>query len=73
MNLEWLSIKEYVPPFNVMVVIKNENDVVSVGRIVEIRTVVSETDRSIRIASYEWSSVEPFIRNPTHWMHFPKK
>lgn len=69
--MEWLSLTEYLPPLGVMVLIK-DREVKSVGRIVDMKIVVSESDRTAKKLLCEWTSIEPHVFHPTHWMHIPK-
>lgn len=66
---EWLSIKKYLPPLNVLVLTK-DGDRKSAGRVTDF-VVGNKAKGGEKTLSLTWSSVEPHSWNPTHWMHMP--
>ena len=70
MNLEMLDLKEFVPPFDTLVVVMDKDGNKSVGRISDIKICMNAVSHQ-KSASYTWRSFEPHIYNPTHWTHIP--
>ena len=68
--MEWIDIKEALPPLNVLVVTKNGGEK-SVGMVSEFR-MGREAGTQQPTLSLSWKSQQPYIHNPTHWMHLPK-
>ena len=69
-TMEWLSVKKYLPPYNTLVLIKDDNQK-SVGRIKEIKMVMNAASHEKKV-DYTWTSIEPYVHSPTHWMHLPE-
>lgn len=70
-DMNWVSMKDAVPPYNKGVLITNDKGVVSFGRIHRILTGV-KANTNEPVVDYEWSVIEPHICNPTHWMPLPE-
>ena len=68
--MEWIDIKEALPPLNVLVVTKYNTEK-SVGRVIEYRMGKTAGTHQPNL-TLSWASQEPYIHNPTHWMHLPK-